>query len=190
MDDWNVDVTILSSQKAIALPPGLSFVAMGTRALARLGEITPKSLYLNLQDYLTNLERGQLPYTPAIGLLLQLRQRLHDSRQHTLPGVIAHHAQRSSDFREAISDLPLSILPARQSNAMTALICEDMDAVEVVHHLQTHHAAEVAPSGGALKHKLIRISHMGAQNSADRDFIVAALTDVVHPHVVGERSSL
>jgi aspartate aminotransferase-like enzyme len=188
MDDWNVDVTILSSQKAIALPPGLSFVAMGTRARARLREITPKSLYLNLQDYLTNQERGQVPYTPAIGLLLQLHQRLQDIQQFTLPGIIAQHAQRSSDFRKAIIDLPFSILPARQSNAMTALICMDMDAVQIVHHLQTQHAVEVAPSGGALRTRLIRISHMGVQNSADTALIVAALADVIHPHVV-ERSS-
>ena len=189
MDDWHVDVTILSSQKAIALPPGLSFVAMGTRARARLRDITPKSLYLNLQDYLTNQERGQVPFTPAIGLFLQLHQRLSDIQQRTLTGIIAHHAQRSSDFRGAISDLPFRILPARQSNAMTALICEDTDAVDVVHHLQTHHAIEVAPSGGALKHKLIRISHMGVQDSSDIDFVVTALADAVQPHVV-ERSSI
>jgi aspartate aminotransferase-like enzyme len=188
MDDWNVDVAILSSQKALALPPGLSFVAMGVLALARLAETVPKSLYLNLQDYLKNQKRGQLPYTPAIGLLLQLYQRLLDIQQHTLPGTIADHAHRSSAFRNHIADLPFSILPSRQSNAMTALICEDMDALEVVHHLQVHHAVEVAPSGGALKHKLIRVSHMGVQKSADRDFIIAALTDAVHPHIV-ERSS-
>lgn len=188
MDDWNVDIAILSSQKALALPPGLSFVAMGAQALARSTEIVPKSLYLNLQDYLKNQERGQLPYTPAIGLLLQLHQRLLDIQQHTLPRTIADHAHRSSVFRKGISDLPFTILPSRQSNAMTALICEDMDALEVVHHLQVHHAVEVAPSGGALKHKLIRISHMGVQSSADRDFIVAALAGVVHPHIV-ERSS-
>ena len=189
MDDWNVDVAILSSQKAIALPPGLSFVAMSTRAIARLADSTPKTLYLNLQDYLTNQARGQLPYTPAIVLFLQLHQRLLDIQQLTLPETIAHHAQRSENFREAISDLPFSILPARQSNAMTALICEDTDAVRVVDHLQTHHAIEVAPSGGALKHKLIRISHMGVQSSSDIDFVVAGLADAVHPQTV-ERSTL
>ena len=189
MDDWGVDVGILSSQKALALPPGLSFVAMGALALARLEEAVPKTLYLNLQTYLKNQKRGQVPYTPAIGLLLQLHQRLLDIQKQTLPGTIAHHADRASSFRNQIGDLPFSILPSRQSNAMTALMCQDMDALEVVRHLQTHHATEVAPSGGALRHKLIRISHMGVQNSADTDFIVSALTDAVHPHNVARRSA-
>ena len=189
MDDWGVDVAILSSQKAMALPPGLSFVAMGSRALVRLQGVAPKTLYLNLQDYLSNQKRGQLPYTPAIGLLQQLHQRLLDIQQHTLPEIIAHHARCSADFREALTDLPFNALPTRQSNAMTALICEGMDATKVVHHLQIHHAIEVAPSGGELKNKLIRISHMGAQNSSDNDFIIAALADVVHAQV-DERSSI
>ena len=188
MDDWGVDVAILSSQKAMALPPGLSFVAIGARALVRLQGVAPKTLYLNLQDYLSNQKRGQLPYTPAIGLLLQLHQRLLDIQQHTLPEIIAHHARCSADFRQAITDLPFSTLPTRQSNAMTALICEDMDALNVVHQLQIHHEIEVAPSGGALKNKLIRISHMGVQNSSDNDFVIAALANVVHTQI-NERTS-
>jgi aspartate aminotransferase-like enzyme len=189
MDDWNVDVAILSSQKALALPPGLSFVAMGTRALACLKEVTPKTMYLDLQDYLTNQERGQSPYTPAIVLLLQLHQRLLDIQQRTLSEIVGQHAQRSADFREALIDLPFSILPARQSNAMTALLCNDMDAVRVVEDLRTNHAIEVAPSGGSLKHKLIRISHMGAQDHSDMDSIVGALGEVVFPQPV-ERITL
>jgi len=184
MDDWNVDVAILSSQKALALPPGLSFVAMSTNAIARLRKSKPKTLYMNLQDYLRNQERGQLPYTPAIGLLLQLHQRLMDIQQRTLPEIISQHRQRALDFRKSIIDLPLSILPERQSNAMTALLCDDLDAVQVVQGLRTNHAIEVAPSGGTLKHKLIRISHMGDQNSSDIDFIAASLAEIVMPKPV------
>ena len=45
MDEWGIDVTILSSQKALALPPGLSFVAMSKRALVRLKEAPPLKHY-------------------------------------------------------------------------------------------------------------------------------------------------
>jgi aspartate aminotransferase-like enzyme len=184
MDDWNVDIAILSSQKALALPPGLSFVAMSTNALARLRESNPKTLYMNLREYLHNQERGQLPYTPAIGLLLQLHQRLIDIQQSSLSDVILQHHERASDFRRAIVDLPLRILPERQSNAMTALLCDDMDAQQVVRDLRTHYAIEVAPSGGALQHKLIRISHMGNQDSSDIDFIASSLAEIVVPKPV------
>ena len=178
MDDWDVDVTILSSQKALALPPGLSFVAMSERAQSRLKEITPKSLYFNLRDYLDNQERGQLPYTPAIGILLQLHQRLLDIKACGLGKIIAQHERRACYFRQSIADMHLHTLPARQSNAVTTVLCEEDDAFEIVESLRHRYDIEVAPSGGGMKHKIFRVSHMGAQSDADVDALVRALTEL------------
>ncbi len=175
MDDWNVDVTILSSQKALALPPGLSFVAISERAQSRLKEITPKSLYFNLQNYLDNQQRGQLPYTPAIGLLVQLHQRLMDIRDLGLDAIILQHERRACYFRQSIADMRFDTLPSRQSNAVTTVLCEQDDAFDIVENLRRRYGIEVAPSGGAMKHKIFRISHMGAQNDADVDVLVRAL---------------
>jgi aspartate aminotransferase-like enzyme len=181
MDDWGVDVTILSSQKALALPPGLSFVAMSDRAQSRLKEIVPKSLYFNLQDYLNNQARGQLPYTPAIGILMQLSQRLFDIKERTLPTIISQHKQRAYYFRKSIADMQLNVLPARQSNAITTVLCKKNDAFDIVQSLSQQYGIEVAPSGGELKHKIFRISHMGAQNDSDVDDLIRALTELTHP---------
>ena len=179
MDKWGVDVTILSSQKALALPPGLSFVAMNTRALARLKEAKPKTLYLNLQDYLTNQERGQLPYTPAIGLLLQLHRRLLDIKAATLPEIILQHKKRAYVFRHGISGCPFQILSARQSNAMTALWCKNSNAIEVVQMLRDIYNIEGTPNGGNLKHNVFRISHMGTQSDSDITELINALKIVI-----------
>ena len=176
MDAWRVDVAILSSQKALALPPGLSFIAMSERAQSRLGEITPKSLYFNLADYLDNQERGQTPYTPAIGLFLQLHQRLLDIKQHSLSEVIDLHKKRACYFRKSIAYLPFDTMPSRQSNAVTSILCKEHDAFEIVQRLRSQFDMEAAPSGGALKHKIFRVSHMGAQNDADVDALISALT--------------
>ena len=180
MDDWQVDVAILSSQKALALPPGLAFVAMSERAKARLTK-APKSLYFNLNDYLTNQQRGQLPYTPAIGLMMQLHQRLQDIRQETLPALVLRHQQRAATFRNAIEDLAFDILPIRSSNAMTALSCNGLDAFRVVEELRNRHNIVVAPSGGNLKSRVIRIAHMGAQDDADLTGLITALRGIASP---------
>ena len=178
MDDWQVDVAILSSHKALALPPGLAFVAMNDRATARLVRGSPKSLYFNLNDYLANQQRGQLPYTPAIGLMMQLHQRLKDIQQGTIPALVRRHEQRAESFRQAIEDLPFDVLPFRSSNAMTALSCNGLDAFQVVEELRSRHNIVVAPSGGNLKSKVIRIAHMGAQDDADVTSLVAALRGI------------
>ncbi len=179
MDEWLVDVAILSSQKALALPPGLSFVAMSGRALAKLKTTAPKSLYFNLADYLDNQERGQLPYTPAIGLLVQLHQRLTDIEALTLSESIRQHKQRACYFRDFLAISSCGALPTRQSNAVTAILCEKDDAFAIVQRLRQHYDIEAAPSGGALKHKIFRISHMGAQNVTDADALILALRQIM-----------
>ncbi len=178
MDDWHVDVALLSSQKALALPPGLAFIAMGDRALSRLESIRPKTLYLNVREYLTNQERGQMPFTPAIGLFLQLHQRLLDIKEMTLDHLIRQHHQKASEFREALETLRLGTLPAHPSNAMTAVTCGELDAHGIVQALRTRHTIEVAPNGGALKSRIFRVSHMGEHHPDDSQALVRALKEV------------
>jgi len=179
MDEWGIDVAILSSQKALALPPGLSFVAMNIAALARLKETKPKTLYLNLQHYLTNQERGQLPYTPGIGLLLQLHRRLLDIKAATLSETILQHKKRADLFRNGIKDCPFQILSARPSNAMTALWCKDSNAIKIAQMLRDIYNVEVASNGGNLQHHVFRVSHMGAQSDADITELISRLKVVV-----------
>lgn len=181
MDEWHVDAAILSSQKALALPPGLSFIAMNDAAKARLVRGPPQSMYFDLANYLANQERGQFPYTPAIGLLMQLHQRLVDIRRETLPESVLRHQKRAESFRRIINEpefAAFSILPARSSNAMTALSCERLDAFEVVEELRISHNIVVAPSGGELKSRVVRIAHMGAQEENDVATLVSALRGI------------
>jgi aspartate aminotransferase-like enzyme len=192
MDAWHVDVAILSSQKALALPPGLSFVAMNQRAIDRLEHIRPASLYFNLKNYLTDQKRGQVPYTPAIGLLMQLHQRLKDIQRISLAVLVREHMQRADRFRKEISDLPFKVLPSRSSNAMTALSCDRLDAFNVVEELRDRFNIVVAPSGGPLKSKVFRVAHMGAQNDRDITRLIAALQELAapDPHAITERVSI
>jgi len=178
MDDWHVDIAVLSSQKGLALPPGLAFIAMGERALARLESIQPRTLYLDVKQYLSNQERGQLPFTPAIGLLVQLHQRLLDIKNMTLDHLVQQHQEKASDFREALKTLPFGTLPSRPSNAMTTVTCGDLDAYEIVQALRTEHAIEVAPNGGDLKHRVFRVSHMGEHGPEDFSALIRALEQI------------
>ena len=144
---------------------------MGDRALSRLEDIQPRTLYFGVREYLANQERGQMPFTPAIGLFLQLHQRLLDIRRMTLDTLIDQHKAKASEFRNALKDLPLGTLPPRPSNALTAVTCGEFDASEFVHALRTRHGIEVAPNGGDLKRRVFRVSHMGEHpNVSARSF--------------------
>ena len=180
MDDWGVDVAILSSHKALALPPGLSFVAMSEKAVAFLesDRRQPKSLYFDLNNYLENQKRGQLPYTPAIGIMLQLHARLDDIHEQSTKALVSQHKERAECFRKSIQEMAFDIFPARSSNAITALSCRDLDALEVAAELRDRYHLIVASNGGDLKSKVIRVSHMGDQDPADVRRLTSAFGEI------------
>jgi aspartate aminotransferase-like enzyme len=189
MDDWNVDVAVLSSQKGLALPPGLAFIAMGDRALERLDNVQPRTFYFNVREYLDNQKRGQVPFTPAIGLFLQLHQRLLDIKDMTLERLIGQHHEKAHEFREALRTLPFETLPTRPSNAITAVTCGNYDAYEIVQALRADFGIEVAPNGGALKHRVFRVSHMGEHSPEDSRTLTGALSGITAKLSVPERAA-
>lgn len=58
MKKFHVNVAVTGSQKALALPPSMSFTVMDKTAVSRAEKINVKSLYFNYPLYLKNGERG------------------------------------------------------------------------------------------------------------------------------------
>ena len=67
-----------NSVPELACPPGVSLIALSPRALARVAAHPSKCMYLDLRSALANGDRGQTPFTPAVGVLLQINQRLRE----------------------------------------------------------------------------------------------------------------
>ena len=82
MAGLGVDVMITGSQKALACPPGVSLIVLSEKALKRVENNHVQSMYFNLKEALKNGERGQTPFTPAVGTLLQINARLKEIEQN------------------------------------------------------------------------------------------------------------
>lgn len=177
MDDWGVDATIFSSQKGLALPPGLAFVALSPRARERALAAPRRSLYLHLADYLKDGKRGQTPYTVAVGLLLQTAHRLRAIHAAGVDAVVEATAARAKAFRAGLEGLPVEVLPACPSNAVTALRLQkgSRSAAELVERVAERHGLVLAPNGGALRETVFRVSHLGDQSLEDVAEVLSAL---------------
>ncbi len=177
MQGSNIDVVIASSQKGLALPPGLTMVILAPRALARLRDVD--SLYFNFKDYLRNGERGQTPYTPAVTIMLQLEARLNQIKARGgVEQSIAHAKDVATYFRENIKALPLREYTPYMPNAMTALAPTDgRSAMEVVNAMEERYKVVVCPNGGAERDILFRVSHMGEVSREYTDILIDALHD-------------
>jgi aspartate aminotransferase-like enzyme len=177
MSAQHIDAVIASSQKGLALPPGLTMVVLSPRALEKVQDV--KSMYFNFKDYLRNAERGQTPYTPAVTIMLQLEARLAQiEREGGVQKSIANAKEISAYFRESIKDLPLEAYTPYMPNAMTTLTPTDgKSAMDIVDALEDGYKVMVCPNGGAQKEIVFRISHMGDMDKAYTDVLIDALYD-------------
>jgi aspartate aminotransferase-like enzyme len=176
MDEWNIDITIISSQKALALPPGLSIIVVNNNTFERMKTVASKSFYFDLKNYFIDMERGQTPFTPAVGILLQLNERVNQILTVGVENVIDHTKRIANDFREKIKDFPFDIPSESLSNAATPLETRgNTNSEEIVQHLIDKYKIYVNPNGGDLKGKLFRVGHIGNLSIEDNDRFIHAL---------------
>jgi aspartate aminotransferase-like enzyme len=180
MEKMSIDSLITSSQKALALAPGLSLLLLGPRsvALARAGKVP--SLYFALDRYLADGERGQTPFTPAVNVVLQLHQRARNLVTAGAQSETTRCAQLAHHFRASLSGLPLRMFPDLPSNALTALQPTDgRSAFEIFQQLRSRFGLVVTPSGGNLRHILFRVGHMGNLCQTDLELLSGALKEIM-----------
>jgi aspartate aminotransferase-like enzyme len=179
MEKMGIDLLITSSQKALALPPGLSLMVLGPRALDMVGNIRPRSHYFGLRKYLEDGERGQTPFTPAVGVILQLAERLESVRKEGAENLVRRSASLARHFRSSIAGLPFAIFPDRPSNALTALAPTDgVSAYEIYTKLKDGYGLVVTPNGGKLRDRVFRVGHMGNLDESKLDALAQALKEI------------
>lgn len=179
MSELGVDVMITGSQKALACPPGISLIVLSEKALKRVSENEPKCMYFDLRDALKNGERGQTPFTPAVGILLQINQRLKEiDAAGGVSSEIEKIGELARDFREKIKALPFEIVSESMSNAVTPLHPLTASAYDIFLRLKDEYGIWVCPNGGDMKDKIFRVGHIGALTTQDNDKLIEALKDL------------
>lgn len=176
MDELGVDIMITGSQKALAVPPGVSIMVLSKRAVDRVNNRKVLSMYFNLADALKNGERGQTPFTPAVSILLQIYRRLEKLCEGGIEAENQRIAELAAYFRLKVQDLPFEIASPSLSNAVTPLMVkEGLSAYEIFETLERDYGIWICPSGGELKEKLFRVGHLGELDKNDIDKLVEAL---------------
>lgn len=179
MEASGIDVVITGSQKALACPPGISITALSSRALDKINRVATKCMYLDLKDALRNGERGQTPFTPAVGILLQIHERLSEIvRSGGAESEVAKTAELARDFRSRIASLPFEITARNLSNAVTPIHPTTAKASAIVSVLKDQYGIWVCPNGGELADYQFRVGHIGDLTIEDNDVLIAALGDM------------
>lgn len=175
-----IDALIVSSQKALSLSPGLSIVILSPRMIKdRIDNIDSHSLYFDFKHHLKDGERGQTPFTPAVGTLLELNSMLHTIDEMGVEEKIRHTRENALHFRSLIKELPVSIPEFPLSNAVTPVIFNNANAYEIYTEMSNRFDIVLTPSGGNLREKILRVSHIGNLEKEDYDDLLSKLKIVL-----------
>jgi aspartate aminotransferase-like enzyme len=167
---WGVDVVVVGSQKALALPPGLAFVALGPRAWERAESSRAPRFYFDLRRERKAQTAGESAFTPAISHVIALKAALDFVEEiGGVDALVANARILAEATRAAAGALRMPLVaPRHHGDALTALHPpEGLDSGAIVKGLKSEFGSTVAGGQGALKGKILRIAHLGYYDATD-----------------------
>ena len=179
MAECGADVMITGSQKVLACPPGISIIVLAPRGLERVAASKARTMYFDLKDALKNQERGQTPFTPAVGILLQINERLKEiDRKGGADAEVARVAAQAEDFRTKIKELPFEFVSESPANGVTSVHPTTAKAYDIFLTLKDEYGIWICPNGGDMKDTIFRVGHIGALTHEDNTTLIDALKDM------------
>ena len=164
-DAWGVDVTIAGSQKGLMLPPGLSFNAVSTKALAAAETAKLPRSYWDWRPMLAANATGYFPFTPATNLLYGLDAACGMLLEEGLANVFARHDRFAEATRRAVRAWGLEIQcaePRHYSSALTAVrVPEGHSANALRATILERFNMSLGNGLGQLNDRVFRIGHLG-----------------------------
>lgn len=193
-DEWNCDVVVSGSQKALMTPPGLAFVSISDKAWVLVEKSTLPKFYFDYKksrDAL-HMDQPQSPFTPAVSTIMGLGEALKLIKKDTMEKVLERHAVLARACRAGVHALGLELFGAsdEMANSVTAVKApEGIDGQAVVKTLRVKYGITIAGGQGKIKGKIFRIGHCGYYDKFDIISVMAglemALKDLGYPVEMG-----
>jgi aspartate aminotransferase-like enzyme len=179
MDAWGLDMLLTSSQKCLALPPGLGLAAVSDRALTYAQTVPDRGWYFDLVLMEKHRLKDSTPATPAVSLIYALDLQLERIQAEGLERRFARHsamAQRTQSW--ALSHgLALYAPEGYRSQTVTTLDNRRNLDVPALNRFLLQRGMRIANGYGSLKGKTFRIAHMGETQLSDIDCLLTTMDE-------------
>jgi aspartate aminotransferase-like enzyme len=181
-DELGLDVMLLGSQKALALPPGMALFAASERAFARAATIKDRGYYFDFLEFKKNAENNMTPSTPVIPLIYALESKLQEILAEGLEARYERHARLNGLVHAWVRRHGFDFFPPEGYRAK-ALTCirnnKGIDVAALVSGLKKNHGLAIDGGYGKIKGQTFRISNMGDETDASMQVVINALDDVL-----------
>lgn len=169
MDDWELDVVVTASQKALMTPPGLAFVAVSERAWEYYNNAKMPRFYFDLGEAKKMAKNGETPFTPALSQVYAIDEALDILLKEGLEASWRRHKLLGMATREGLKTMGLKLLAKEDfaSNAVTAVYPPDGILADDLRKMAREEGIILAGGQSSLKGKIFRIGHIGYITSSD-----------------------
>ncbi|MBP3325581.1 MAG: alanine--glyoxylate aminotransferase family protein [Coprococcus sp.] len=176
MDEWEIDICVSASQKAIGAAPGLALVAVSDYAFEKMQQRDKiPSFYLNLLEWRDSvLEWGSAhpyPVTLPVNLYYALYAALEEIHEEGLSQRVARHDQIAEYTHKRIEDLGLELLLKDKNRTMSTVtavkMLEGKKSSDLIFRLKTESKILIANGQGELKNCIFRIGHLSASANTE-----------------------
>jgi len=179
MDAWGLDFLLTSSQKCLALPPGLGLAAVSDRALAYAERVPNRGWYFDLLLLEKHRLKDTTPATPAISLIYALDKQLDRIFAEGLEARFARHSAMARRVQEWALAHDFNLFAPEGYRSQTVTTVENHRGLEVadMNRFLLERGMRIANGYGPLKGKTFRIAHMGETKMSDLETLFSALED-------------
>jgi aspartate aminotransferase-like enzyme len=177
VDDWGLDIVVSGSQKGLMLPPGLAFSSVSDKAWRFAEKSDLPKYYFDFKKENKSLLKNQNAYTPAVSLIVGLKEALAIIREIGLKKLFSRYATMADATRKAAISMGLELLASESpSNSITAIKApEGVNGADIVKVLRETYGITVAGGQDTLKGKIFRIAHMGYVDRFDIILTISAV---------------
>ncbi|MEX2162143.1 MAG: alanine--glyoxylate aminotransferase family protein [Anaerolineales bacterium] len=179
MDAWGLDFVLTSSQKAIALPPGLSLAAVNDRAMQKAETVKARGWYFDLVRMEKHRIKDSTPATPAISLVYALDMQLQRILQEGLPARFARHAAMADLAQKWALERGLQLYAPEGYRSKTVTTIDNTRGIDVgkLNAFLGERGMRIANGYGPLKGKTFRIGHMGELGLSDVEELLSVMDE-------------
>lgn len=165
VDEWQIDLGLLGSQKVLSLMPDLSMVSISARGWEAIDE-TGYAGYDALKPWRTAVEARYMPYTHNWQAMAGLRVAIDGLLTEGLEQAYARHEAAATLCRRRLGEMGVALLPKREeiaSPTVTAALVPEGWAWRDLDRALRAQGMVVGGSYGPLADKVFRVGHMGSQ---------------------------
>jgi aspartate aminotransferase-like enzyme len=186
-DDWKLDYVLTGSQKALALPPGLSFAVASPSFVDQANATPARGVYFDLVELDAYARRNQTPSTPALSLFYALEAQVKSIAAEGIEARWTRHkamAARTQEWLTRIADETgkrvgnIAPLGSQSPTVSTIKLPSDLSG-DAFTAAVAKKGIVVGSGYGKLKSSTFRIGHMGDHTLETLERCLSACSSVL-----------